>query len=82
MSYINLPYILIISSVQRDFSPKTPSFILSLAAYTVSGTYGCPVNGCYPFKRQTKIAADDIFKSVYFYLSKKIRLDFSCESSA
>ena len=34
-----------------------------------------------PLKRQTKIAADDnlIF---YFYLSKKIRLDFSCESPA
>ena len=32
-------------------------------------------------KRQTKIAADDILM-FYFYLSKKIRLDFSCESSA
>ena len=31
-------------------------------------------------KRQTKIAADDIL-IFYFYLSKKIRLDFSCESS-
>ena len=30
---------------------------------------------------QTKIAADDIL-IFYFYLSKKIRLDFSCESSA
>ena len=28
-----------------------------------------------------KIAADDIL-IFYFYLSKKIRLDFSCESSA
>ena len=34
-----------------------------------------------PFKPQTKIAADDIL-FFYFYLSKKIRLDFSCESSA
>ena len=34
-----------------------------------------------PLKRQTKIAADDILV-FYFYLSKKIRLDFSCESSA
>ena len=34
-----------------------------------------------PLKRQTKIAADDIL-IFYFYLSKKIRLDFSCESSA
>ena len=32
-------------------------------------------------KCQTKIAADDIL-IFYFYLSKKIRLDFSCESSA
>ena len=34
-----------------------------------------------PLKRQTKISADDIL-IFYFYLSKKIRLDFSCESSA
>ena len=34
----------------------------------------------YPLKRQTKIAADDIL-IFYFYLSKKIKLDFSCESS-
>ena len=32
-----------------------------------------------PIKRQTKIAADDIL-IFYFYLSKKIRLDVSCES--
>ena len=32
-------------------------------------------------QRQTKIAADDIL-IFYFYLSKKIRLDVSCESSA
>ena len=32
-------------------------------------------------KRQTKIAADDILM-VYFYLSKKIRLNISCDSSA
>ena len=31
-------------------------------------------------KCQTKIAADDLI-IFYFYLSKKIRLDFSCESS-
>ena len=34
-----------------------------------------------PFKRQIKIAADDIL-IFYFYISKEIRLDFSCESSA
>ena len=34
-----------------------------------------------PLKRQTKIAADDIL-IFYFYLLKKIRLDFSCDSSA
>ena len=34
-----------------------------------------------PLKLQTKNAADDIL-IFYFYLSKKIRLDFSCESSA
>ena len=34
-----------------------------------------------PLKRQTKIAADDIL-IFYFYLSKKIRLDISSESSA
>ena len=34
-----------------------------------------------PLKRQTKIAADDIL-IFHFYLSKKIRLGFSCESSA
>ena len=33
------------------------------------------------FKRQTKIAADDIL-IFYFNLSKKIRLDVSSESSA
>ena len=33
-----------------------------------------------PLKRQTKIADDILI--FYFYLSKKIRLDFSCESSA
>ena len=32
-------------------------------------------------KRQTKIAADDIL-IFFFYLSKKIRLNISCESSA
>ena len=32
-------------------------------------------------KRETKTAADDIL-IFYSYLSKKIRLDFSCESSA
>ena len=32
-----------------------------------------------PLKRQTKIAADDIL-IFYFYLSKKIRLDFSEDS--
>ena len=32
-------------------------------------------------KCQTKIAADN-YLILYFYLSKKIRLDFSCESSA
>ena len=31
--------------------------------------------------RQTKIAADDIF-IFYFYLLKKIRLDFPCETSS
>ena len=36
---------------------------------------------CKPLKRQTKIEADDIL-IFYFYLSKKIRLDFSCEYSA
>ena len=35
----------------------------------------------YPLKRETKVAADDIL-IFYLYLSKKIRLDFSCESSA
>ena len=34
-----------------------------------------------PLKRQTKIAAVDIL-IFYFYVSKKIRLDFSHESSA
>ena len=34
-----------------------------------------------PLKRQIKIAADDIL-ILYFYLLKKIRLDFSCEFSA
>ena len=34
-----------------------------------------------PLKRQTKIAADDTL-FVYFYLSKKIRLDVSCDTSA
>ena len=33
-----------------------------------------------PLKRQTIIAADDIL-IFYFYFSKKIMLDFSCESS-
>ena len=33
-----------------------------------------------PIRHQTKIAADDIL-IFYFYLSKKIRLDFSCEDS-
>ena len=31
-----------------------------------------------PLKHQTKIAADE-FLIFYFYLLKKIRLDFSCE---
>ena len=34
----------------------------------------------YDTKRQTKFAADGIL-IFYFYLSKKIRLDISCESS-
>ena len=33
-------------------------------------------------KAPSKIAADDTFIIFYFYLSKKIRLDVSCESSA
>ena len=32
--------------------------------------------------RQTKIAAEGDILIFYFYLSKKIRLDFSCESTA
>ena len=32
-----------------------------------------------PLKRETKIAADGIL-IFYFYFSKKIRLDFSCDS--
>ena len=32
--------------------------------------------------RRTKIAADDTLIFFYFYLSKKIRLEVSCESSA
>ena len=34
-----------------------------------------------PLKRQVRTAQDDNF-FFYFYLSKKIRLDISCESSA
>ena len=34
-----------------------------------------------PLRRQTKIAAGDMLIFL-FYLSMKIRLDFSCESSA
>ena len=34
-----------------------------------------------PLKRKTKIAAEEILL-FYFHLSKKKRLDFSCESSA
>ena len=34
-----------------------------------------------PLMRQTKIAADDTL-FFYFYISKEIRLDVSCESSA
>ena len=34
-----------------------------------------------PLKCQTKISAEDIL-NFYFYLLKKIRLDFSCESFA
>ena len=34
-----------------------------------------------PLKHQTNIAADDVL-ILYFYLSKKIRLDVSSESSA
>ena len=33
-------------------------------------------------KAPIKIAADDTIIIFYFYLSKKIRLDVSCESSA
>ena len=38
-------------------------------------------SGFNPLERQTKIAADDIL-IFSFYLSKKIRLKFLCESSA
>ena len=34
-----------------------------------------------PLKSQTKIAADDIL-IFYFYLSKKTKLDFSCEEDS
>ena len=34
----------------------------------------------YPLQCQTKIATEDIL-IFYFYLLKKMRLDFSCESS-
>ena len=37
---------------------------------------------CLTLKEPSKIAADDTFIFVYFYLPKKIRLDVSCESSA
>ena len=43
----------------------------------LSNILNCP-NIYQPLKRQTKIAA--LF--FYFYLSKEIRLDVSCESSA
>ena len=38
--------------------------------------FGYVFQSTQPLKRQTKIAADDIL-IFYFYLSKKIRLDFS-----
>ena len=46
--------------------------------YTVICCYSNMLN-MQPFKCQTKIAADGIL-IFYFYLSKKIRLDVSCES--
>ena len=46
----------------------------------------CPICGLgerfQPLKRQTKIATDDSLVFIYFYLSKKISLDFPRESSA
>ena len=39
------------------------------------------VMNCLAINLYTKMAADDIL-IFYFYLLKKIRLDFSCESSA
>ena len=60
-------------------------------SHTISISYNSPqlyYSACWvspefdqPLKRQTKIAADGIL-IFYFYLSKKIRLDVSSESSA
>ena len=63
-------------SISREAAPEWPPaamkhFVKSLALCNLSFIFRC----------QTKIAADDIL-IFYFYLSKKIRLDFSCESSA
>ena len=72
------------------FDPITPCHGIHIAKdiYTVCFQYNDKYNErlsfleCINPYRANKIAKDNTFICFYFYLSKKIRLDISCESSA
>ena len=55
----------------RNFNPMAKR--VKMEAAECRETY---IIVCLTLKRQTKIPADDILFFFYFYLSKKIRLDF------
>ena len=54
---------------------------LKRPSVTLLGSILSQIQSKLTLKAPNKIAADDILM-FYFYLSKKIRLDLSCESSA
>ena len=59
----------------KDKAAKGEGWVLPFISYAQDTV------GLQPLKCQTKIAADDT-SIFYFHLSKKIKLDVSCESSA
>ena len=68
MSYGHISF-LVTASFSKNDSDLLSTFTKNALFYDI----------CLPLKCQTKIAADDIL-IFYYYLSKKIRLDFSCET--
>ena len=75
------PHAEVVGGRRRITSEGTVIFDAETLSYDQVFPYSSGLIFSWDCKRYSKIAADDIL-IFYFYLLKKIRLDFSCESSA